>query len=108
MGGQFWSAYIGCDSSHPVKEFLEQIDVIKQIVQKYPETFQWADSVAGVRASFRAGKIASLVGVESGHAINSSLAVLRSLYSLGKEPFYSHRQNKNFLGPVQKGTRGSH
>ena len=96
MGGQFWSAYIGCDSSHPVKEFLEQIDVIKQIVQKYPETFQWADSVAGVRASFRAGKIASLVGVESGHAINSSLAVLRSLYSLGKEPFHSHRQKRTF------------
>ena len=83
LGGQFWSAYIGCDSSQPVKEFLEQIDVIKQIVRKYPETFQWADSVAGVRASFRAGKVASLVGVESGHAINSSLGVLRSLYSLG-------------------------
>ena len=87
LGGQFWSAYIGCDSSQPVKEFLEQIDVIKQIVKKYPETFHWADSVAGVRAGFRAGKIASLVGVESGHAINSSLGVLRSLYSLGKGPF---------------------
>ena len=83
LGGQFWSAYISCESSQPVKEFLEQIDVIKQIVKKYPETFQWADSVAGVRESFRAGKIASLVGVESGHAINSSLGVLRSLYSLG-------------------------
>ena len=85
LGGQFWSAYISCGSSQPVKEFLEQIDVIKQIVRKYPETFHWADSVAGVRAGFRAGKIASLVGVESGHAINSSLGVLRSLYSLGRE-----------------------
>jgi len=83
LGGQFWSAYIGCDSTDPVREFLEQMDVIKQIVAKYPETFHYADSVAGIRAGFRAGKISSLIGVESGHAINSSLGVLRSLYSLG-------------------------
>ena len=83
VGGQFWSAYIGCDSDDPVKEFVEQMDVIKQIVAKYPETFHYADSVAGIRAGFRAGKVSSLIGVESGHAINSSLGVLRSLYTLG-------------------------
>ena len=83
VGGQFWSAYIGCDSTEPVKEFLEQMDVIKQIVRKYPDTFHYAESVADIRAGFSAGKISSLIGVESGHAINSSLGVLRSLYSLG-------------------------
>ena len=83
VGGQFWSAYIGCDSTEPVKEFLEQMDVIKQIVRKYPDTFHYAESVADIRAGFKAGKISSLIGVESGHAIDSSLGVLRSLYTLG-------------------------
>ena len=66
-----------------MKEVLEQIDVIKQINAKYPETFHYAESVADIRAGFEAGKISSLIGVESGHAIDSSLGVLRSLYTLG-------------------------
>jgi len=85
MGGQFWSAYVDCRSQYKdaVQKFLEQIDVIKQIVAKYPADLAWADSADGIEEAFKAGKIASLIGVESGHAIGSSLAILRTLYREG-------------------------
>lgn len=85
MGGQFWSAFISCRSQFKdsVQLFLEQIDIIKQIVKKYPEHLQWADSAQGIEDAFANGKVASLVGVESGHAIANSLGVLRTLYESG-------------------------
>ena len=85
MGGQFWSAFIGCDAQFhdAVQLFLEQIDVIKQMVAKYPDDLMWAESSDDIEAAISSGKIASLIGVESGHAIGSSLALLRTLYSVG-------------------------
>ena len=85
VGGQFWSAYIGCEESHagPLRMFIEQIDVIKQMLSRYPGHLQYADCEAGVRAAWASGKIASLIGVEGGHAIEDSLAALRLLYQLG-------------------------
>ena len=85
MGGQFWSAYISCNSQYKdaTQKFLEQIDVIHQIVDKYPEDLMWADSAADIELAITKGKIASLVGVESGHAIGSSMSILRTLYSMG-------------------------
>ena len=58
--------YIVHCTLYTVKEVLEQIDVIKQINAKYPETFHYADSAAGIREGFKAGKISSLIGVENG------------------------------------------
>ena len=85
MGGQFWSAFISCSAQFhdAVQLFLEQIDVIRQMVAKYPEDLMWADSSADIQAAISSGKIASLIGVESGHAIGSSLPLLRTLYSMG-------------------------
>merc|ERR1719369_132035 len=85
VGGQFWSAYMDCDTQYQdaVQTFLEQVDVVHQLVKEYPDDLQWADSAAGIEAAFAVGKIASLVGVESGHAIGSSLAILRTLYQAG-------------------------
>jgi len=85
VGGQFWSAYMDCDAQYKdaVQLFLEQIDVIKRLVEYYPDDLQWADSADSIEAAFKSGKIASLVGVESGHAIGSSLAVLRTIYDSG-------------------------
>ena len=82
MGGQFWSAFISCKAQFhdAVQLFLEQIDVIRQMVAKYPADLMWAVSSDDIQAAISSGKIASLIGVESGHAIDSSLALLRRLH----------------------------
>ena len=66
-----------------VQLFIEQIDVIKRLTADYPADMVYATSAQGIEEAFASGKIASLIGVESGHAINSNLAILRSLYELG-------------------------
>ena len=86
VGAQFWSAYIGCEEARAggaLRMFIEQIDVIKQIVARYPRDLEYTDTEAGVRSAWERGRIASLIGVEGGHAIEDSLAALRSLYQLG-------------------------
>ena len=85
MGGRFWSAWVDCCSQYKdaTQKYLEQIDLIHQVVAKYPDHLMWADSADGIEAAWAAGKMASLIGVESGHAIGSSLPALRSLYALG-------------------------
>jgi len=85
VGAQFWSAYMGCESQDKdaVQLFLEQVDVVKQLVSYYPNDLAWATTADQIDEAFASGRIASLVGVESGHAIGNSLAILRTLYKMG-------------------------
>jgi membrane dipeptidase len=85
VGGQFFSAFVSPDTKKEelVQSTLEQIDLIYYIINRYPETFQLALSANQVEEAFKSGKIASLIGVEGGHSINNSLAVLRVFYKLG-------------------------
>jgi len=83
VGGQFWSVYVPADAASPVAMTLGQIDIVHRMMRQYPETFELALTADDVERIFKRGKIASLIGMEGGHAIDSSLAALRMFARLG-------------------------
>ena len=83
VGGQFWSVYVPASTQAPVRTTFEQIDVVHRMMRKYPDTFELARTAADVERIFKARKIASLIGMEGGHAIDNSLATLRMFYAAG-------------------------
>lgn len=85
VGAQFWSVYVSAALSGPeaVRATLEQIDVTKRLVARYPGDLQFAVSAADVERAMKAGKVASLIGMEGGHSIGGSLGVLRQMHDLG-------------------------
>jgi membrane dipeptidase len=85
VGGQFWSVYVPASlaGDAAVTAVFEQVDVVHRMIAAYPDRFRLAVRADDVDAAFAAGKIASLLGAEGGHCINSSLGVLRALHALG-------------------------
>ena len=85
VGGQFWSVYVPStmQGKEAVRATLEQIDIVHRMVAKYPDTFALARTADDVERAFKAGKIASMIGMEGGHSIDSSLATLRMMHALG-------------------------
>jgi membrane dipeptidase len=85
VGGQFWSVYVpaSLQGQTAVRTTLEQIDVVHRMMRKYPDTFELALTAADVERIFKSGRIASLIGMEGGHAIDNSLATLRMFHGLG-------------------------
>jgi membrane dipeptidase len=85
VGGQFWSVYIPGDirDSGYARVQLEQIDIARRVIARYPDVFTPALTAADVRKAYAQGKIGSLLGMEGGHAIENSLGALRAYYDLG-------------------------
>jgi membrane dipeptidase len=85
VGGQFWSVYIPANVTGPaaVQTTLDQIDIVRQFVRRYPQAFELATTAADVRRIAAAGKVASLIGMEGGHQIGGRLSVLRQFRELG-------------------------
>ena len=85
LGGQFWSVYVPSTTPAPeaVVATLEQIDVVHRMLKRWPETFELALTADDVERVFKKGRIASMIGMEGGHSVDSSLATLRMMYALG-------------------------
>jgi membrane dipeptidase len=85
VGAQFWSVYVSANlpDADATVAVLQQIDVMKRVIARYPDDLAFATSSDQVAAAMKSGKIASLLGMEGGYAISDSLAVLRQFYALG-------------------------
>ncbi len=85
VGGQFWSVYVPSDlpGHEAVTMTLEQIDALFELVRRHPDRLELARSAGDVERSAASGRIASMLGVEGGHAIGGSLGALRVLAELG-------------------------
>ncbi|KAJ3494192.1 hypothetical protein NLJ89_g10858 [Agrocybe chaxingu] len=94
VGGFFWSTYVSCPNPDEagedflgatwrVRDTLEQIDISRLLIEKYPETFTLSLTADDVKNAVVNGKIASLLGVEGGHQLGNSIAALRQYHALG-------------------------
>ncbi len=85
IGAQFWSIYVPGEArdSGYARIQLEEFDIARRMIARYPELLVPAYSADDIEKAFRAGKIGSLLGMEGGHVIENSLGALRSYYELG-------------------------
>jgi membrane dipeptidase len=88
VGGLFWSVYVpspppGTDRSASVTQTLEQIDIVHRMMARYPDRLSLALTADDIDRAIRARRIASLIGMEGGHSIDSSLGTLRMMHQLG-------------------------
>jgi membrane dipeptidase len=86
VGAQFWSVYVPTSTSlqnNSLTTTLEQISLVRELADRFSDTFELAMTVDDIQRIQRQGKIASLIGVEGGHSIENSINVLRQLYREG-------------------------
>ena len=83
LKAQFWSVYIPTSQPNPARTVTEQIDLVHRMAERYPETFEVAYTADDIERIVKSGKIASLIGIEGGVAIENSLGQLRAFYRMG-------------------------
>jgi membrane dipeptidase len=89
VGGQFWSVFVPGDSApaghepHYARTQLEQIDLARRLIARYADELTMCLSVDDVQRAMRAGRIASMLGMEGGHVLEGSLGALRAVHPLG-------------------------
>jgi len=85
VGAQYWAVYTdsaNMRTNRSLHEALREFDVVLRLVRSRPE-LELARTADDIERIHRSGKIASLIGVEGGHMIEGSLAVLRIFHELG-------------------------
>jgi membrane dipeptidase len=85
VGGQFWSVYISgtITGDAAIRETLQEIDVVRRMIEAYPRDLELASTADDIVRIHKAGRVASMIGVEGGRQIGGSLAALRQYYNLG-------------------------
>jgi membrane dipeptidase len=87
MGAQFFAVYVAAsyvDGNRSANRTLQMIDTVRHdIIGKYPNEFLFATTAADIRRAHKEGKIAALLGIEGGHAIEDSVRLLRDYFDLG-------------------------
>ena len=85
VGAQFWSVFVPSDlpAGEAVTATLEQVDAVHAMAARYADDLALATSAADVERAIAQGRIASLIGAEGGHSIDSSMGALRMLFALG-------------------------
>jgi membrane dipeptidase len=84
VGGQFWSVYVPAGlPTGSARTQLEQIDIARRMIARYPDRLALATTADEAERAMKGGRVASLLGMEGGHAIESSLGALRAYYDLG-------------------------
>ena len=85
VGAQFWSVYIDgtVTGDEAIRQTIEQIDVVHRLVAAYPRDLEFARNANDIVRIHKAGRVASLIGIEGGRQIGGSLAALRTYYQLG-------------------------
>jgi membrane dipeptidase len=87
LGAEFFAVYVGAEyvnGNHSANRTLQMIDTVKtDIVAAHPNDFVFATAAADIERAHKQHKIAALMGIEGGHAIEDSLRLLRDYYALG-------------------------
>lgn len=85
VGAQFWSVWIPNETKGDaaIRTTVEQIDIVHRMVARYPARLEMASTASDIRRIAKAGRIASLIGIEGGHQIGNSPAALRQFRALG-------------------------
>jgi len=87
LGAVFFAAYVGptyVKDNHSANRALQMIDTVRHdIVARHPHDFTLALTADEIVAAHKSGKIAALIGIEGGHAIEDSPRLLRDFYALG-------------------------
>jgi membrane dipeptidase len=91
LGAEFFAVYVGkefvnkkpAEGGGAARRALDVIDVVHDQIRRHPESLEAASTAADIRRIVKTGKIAALMGIEGGHAIEDSLHALRMFYRLG-------------------------
>lgn len=84
VAAQFWSVYVpGELKTGWASTQLEQIDLAKRMIARYPERLLYATRSGDIAKAKKARKVASFIGIEGGHVIENSMGALRAYYDLG-------------------------